>query len=77
MTDLKRSSERSRAVIEGPTRAPARAYLRAMGLSDADLGRPFVGVSNTWNEVTPCQIGLDQVGRRVKEGVRAEGGTPG
>src|SRR5207237_8562876 len=52
------------------------AYLRGMGLSDDDFGRPFVGVANTWNEVTPCQVNLDQVGERVKEGVRAAGGTP-
>jgi dihydroxy-acid dehydratase len=76
MRDLTRMKHRSRAVIEGPTRAPARAFLRAMGLSDEDLSRPFVGVSNTWNEVTPCQLNLDQIGRRVKEGVRAAGGTP-
>ncbi|HWM50741.1 MAG TPA: dihydroxy-acid dehydratase, partial [Thermoplasmata archaeon] len=66
----------SRAVIDGPSRAPARAYLRGMGLSDEDLGRPFVGVANTWNEVTPCQLTLDRVGKSVKEGVKAAGGTP-
>src|SRR5688572_2996216 len=76
MRDLTRMRHRSRAVIEGPTRAPARAFLRGMGLSDEDLSRPFVGVSNTWNEVTPCQLNLDRVGRSVKEGVRAAGGTP-
>jgi dihydroxy-acid dehydratase len=47
-----------------------------MGLSDEDLARPFVGVANTWNEVTPCQLYLDRVGRNVKEGVKAAGGTP-
>jgi dihydroxy-acid dehydratase len=47
-----------------------------MGLTDDDLARPFVGVANTWNEVTPCQLNLDRVGRKVKEGVRAAGGTP-
>jgi len=67
---------RSRAVLDGPERAPARAYYRAMGLSDADLARPLVGVANTWNEVTPCQMHLDRVGRNVKEGVRTAGGTP-
>ena len=66
----------SRAVIEGPSRAPARAYLRGMGLSDEDLASPFVGVANTWNEVTPCQLNLDRVGKNVKEGVKAAGGTP-
>jgi dihydroxy-acid dehydratase len=62
--------------MDGPARAPARAYYRAMGLTDADLARPLVGVANTWNEVTPCQMHLDRVGRNVKEGVRAAGGTP-
>jgi len=72
-TDLK---HRSREVTEGPQRAPARAYLRAMGLTDEDLARPLVGVANTWNEVVPCQINLDRVGHKVKEGIRAAGGTP-
>lgn len=76
MTEPSRMRQRSRPVIEGVARAPARAYLRAMGLTDDDLSRPFVGVANTWNEVTPCQMNLDRIGRRVKEGVRAAGGTP-
>ncbi len=76
MGDPKRLKHRSAKVTEGPGRAPARAYLRSMGLTDADIARPFVGVANTWNEVTPCQINLDRVGRRVKEGIRAAGGTP-
>ncbi len=68
--------ERSRVVTEGPQRAPARSMLRAMGLTDEDLARPFVGVANTWSEVTPCQLNLDRVARRVKEGVRLAGATP-
>ncbi len=76
MGDPKRLKHRSAEVTEGPQRAPARAYLRSMGLTDEDIARPFVGVANTWNEVTPCQINLDRVGRRVKEGIRAAGGTP-
>src|SRR5713226_6362250 len=76
MSEPRHSNYLSRAVIDGPSRAPARAYLRAMGLSDEDLGRPFVGVANTWNEVTPCQLSLDRVGKNVKEGVKAAGGTP-
>lgn len=67
---------RSRAMMDGPERAPARAYYRAMGLTDEDLARPLVGVANTWNEVTPCQMHLDRVGRHVKEGVREAGGMP-
>lgn len=76
MGDPARLRHRSAAVTDGPARAPARAYLRGMGLTDEDLGRPFVGVANTWNEATPCQMTLDRIGRKVKEGVRAAGGTP-
>jgi dihydroxy-acid dehydratase len=67
---------RSWEITDGPARAPARSMLRAMGLGDEDLARPFVGVANTWSEVTPCQLNLDRVARRVKEAVRAAGGTP-
>ena len=67
---------RSWEVTDGPGRAPARAYLRAMGLGDEEIARPFVGVASSWNEVTPCQMSLDRVATRVKEGVRAAGGTP-
>jgi len=67
---------RSWEVTDGPQRAPARSMLRAMGLTDADLARPLVGVANSWSEVTPCQLNLDRVARRVKEAVRAAGGTP-
>ena len=74
--DPKRLKHRSWEVTEGPARAPARAMLRGMGLSDADLARPLIGVSNTWNESTPCQLNLDQVARRVKAGIRDAGGTP-
>ncbi len=67
---------RSWEITEGPQRAPARSMLRAMGLGDEDLARPFVGVANSWSEVTPCQLNLGGVARRVKEGIRAAGGTP-
>jgi len=67
---------RSREVTEGPERAPARAYLRSMGLTDEDIARPFIGIANTWNDVMPCQINLDRIGKKVREGVRAAGGTP-
>jgi dihydroxy-acid dehydratase len=76
MAESKRIKHRSAEVTEGPQRAPARAYLRSMGLTDADIARPFVGVANTWNEVTPCQLNLGVVARNAKEGVRAAGGTP-
>lgn len=66
----------SREVLGGPERAPARSYLRAMGLTDEDLSRPFVGVASTWNEATPCNIGLNRLAREAAAGVRAAGGTP-
>ncbi|MEK6987807.1 MAG: dihydroxy-acid dehydratase [Candidatus Thermoplasmatota archaeon] len=72
-TNLK---SRSWEVTEGPERAPARSMLRAMGLTDEDLARPFVGVSNTWNEATPCQMHLNRVAKHVKQAVRESGGTP-
>ncbi|MCI4371722.1 MAG: dihydroxy-acid dehydratase, partial [Thermoplasmata archaeon] len=67
---------RSWEVTEGPERAPARAMMRAMGLSDQDLNGPLIGVSNTWNESTPCQLNLGLVARRVKAAIREAGGTP-
>ena len=67
---------RSWEITDGPQRAPARSMLRAMGLGDEDFARPFVGVANSWSEVTPCQMNLDGVAGRVKEGIRAAGGTP-
>ena len=61
---------------KGPARAPARAMLRATGLSGADIERPLVAVANTWTEVTPCNIHLRRLAAKVKEGIRAAGGTP-
>ena len=63
-------------VTDGPTRAPARAMLRAIGMTDDDWGKPQVGVASSWNEVTPCNMGLDRLAKRSKEGVRAAGGYP-
>jgi dihydroxy-acid dehydratase len=67
---------RSFEVTEGPTRAPARAMLRAIGMTDADWDKPQVGVVSSWNEVTPCNMSLDRLAKRCKEGVRAAGGFP-
>ena len=61
---------------KGPARAPARAMLRATGLSGADIERPLVAVANTWTEVTPCNFHLRRLAAKVKEGIRAAGGTP-
>jgi dihydroxy-acid dehydratase len=63
-------------VTEGPTRAPARAMLRAIGMTDADWDKPQVGVASSWNEVTPCNMSLDRLAKRCKEGVRSSGGYP-
>jgi dihydroxy-acid dehydratase len=63
-------------VVEGPERAPHRAMYKAMGLTDEDLNKPIIGVSNTCNEATPCNIHLGRLAARAKEGVIAAGGTP-
>ena len=67
---------RSAAITEGPSRAPARAMLKAVGFTDDDLHRPIIGVANTWTEIGPCNYHLRRLGEDVKEGVRAAGGTP-
>lgn len=67
---------RSRDITEGPARAPARAMLRAMGLKDEDLEKPFIGVANAASDITPCNVHLDKVAARVKAGIREAGGVP-
>jgi len=67
---------RSRDVTDGMERAPARAMLRAIGMTDADWGKPQVGVASSWNEVTPCNLPLDRLAKRAKVGVRDAGGFP-
>ena len=67
---------RSYEVTDGYERAPARAMLRAVGMTDADWDKPQVGVASSWNEVTPCNMPLDRLAKRAKEGVRAAGGFP-
>ncbi|MCH6544906.1 MAG: dihydroxy-acid dehydratase [Deltaproteobacteria bacterium] len=71
--DLKKHS---RAITDGPDRAPARAMLKGVGFTDQDLARPLVGVANTWIEVMPCNVHLRRLSAKVKEGIRAAGGTP-
>jgi dihydroxy-acid dehydratase len=66
----------SRAILEGPDRAPARAYLKGIGYDEDALERPIVGIANTWTETMPCNFHLRRLAERVKEGVRAAGGTP-
>lgn len=66
----------SDAMKAGLSRAPARAMLKATGLNDEDLAKPLVAVANTWIEVTPCNHHLRDLAEKVKEGIRAAGGTP-
>src|SRR5690606_33543040 len=67
---------RSHEVTEGRERAPARAMLRAIGMTDADWDKPQVGICSSWNEVTPCNLPLRRLAERSAEGVRAGGGYP-
>jgi dihydroxy-acid dehydratase len=67
---------RSRALTEGPERAAARAYLKGIGYDDEALAKPIVGVANTWIETMPCNFHLRALAAKVKEGIRAAGGTP-
>jgi dihydroxy-acid dehydratase len=67
---------RSNDVTEGAKKAPARAMLRAIGMGDDDWDKPQVGVASSWNEVTPCNLPLDRLAKRSKEGIRAAGGFP-
>ena len=67
---------RSRALTEGPARAPARAYLKGIGFDDEALSKPIIGVASTWIETMPCNFHLRALAAKVKEGIRAAGGTP-
>src|SRR5437879_12341085 len=65
-----------RASTDGPDRPPARAMLKGIGFTDADLSRPIVGVATTWTETMPCNFHLRRLAERVKEGIRSAGATP-
>jgi dihydroxy-acid dehydratase len=67
---------KSRALTEGPTRAPARAYLKGIGFDDEALSKPIIGVASTWIETMPCNFHLRALAAKVKEGIRAAGATP-
>jgi dihydroxy-acid dehydratase len=66
----------SRHVTIGPERAPHRAFLYSMGLTDEQIAQPLVGVATTWNEAAPCNIALSRQAQVAKKGVAANGGTP-
>src|SRR6202522_3698226 len=72
-TDLK---HRSRYITDGRDQAPARAMYKAIGFTDADLAKPLIAVANTWIETMPCNFHLRRLSAKVKEGIRAAGGTP-
>jgi len=67
---------RSRTLLDGVDRAGARAMLKAIGLTDDDLAKPLVAIANTWTEIGPCNFHLLRLAQRIKDGVRAAGGTP-
>ncbi|WP_421118942.1 dihydroxy-acid dehydratase [Aquihabitans daechungensis] len=67
---------RSRDVTDGFRRAPSRAMLRAVGMTDDDWDKPQVAIASSWNEVTPCNLSLDRLAKAAKEGVRSAGGFP-
>jgi dihydroxy-acid dehydratase len=71
--DLK---HRSRGITDGRDRAPARAMFKSIGFSDEDLNKPLIGVANTWIETMPCNFHLRRLSAKVKDGIRAAGGTP-
>ncbi|MBD1203569.1 MAG: dihydroxy-acid dehydratase [Rhodobacteraceae bacterium] len=66
----------SRHVTEGPARAPHRSYFYAMGLTEEEIHRPWIGVATCWNEAAPCNISLNRQAQAVKLGVKSGGGTP-
>ncbi|CAN5532658.1 dihydroxy-acid dehydratase [soil metagenome] len=67
---------RSRTQLDGPDRAPARAYLKGIGFDADALSRPIIGIANTWTETMPCNFHLRRLAEKVKDGVRTAGGTP-
>jgi dihydroxy-acid dehydratase len=76
MPTFDKSKLPSRHVTEGPERAPHRSYYYAMGLSEEEIHRPFVGVVSCWNEAAPCNIALMRQAQATKKGVKESGGTP-
>ncbi len=66
----------SRTIVDGTARAAARAMYKAAGYTDDDLGKPMIGIANTWTEIGPCNLHLRSLAEYVKRGVREAGGTP-
>lgn len=63
-------------VLDGVTRAPNRAMLRAVGFTDEDFEKPMIGIASTWSEVTPCNVHINELAERAKKGAREAGGAP-
>src|SRR5438045_9515875 len=72
---MNQGKRNSAAITEGPSRAPARAMLKAVGFTDEDLRRPIIGVANTWTEIGPCNYHLRELAAGVKSGVREADGS--
>jgi dihydroxy-acid dehydratase len=66
----------SRVLLDGADRAAARSYFKAIGFTNEDLAKPLVGVAHCWIEITPCNWNHQKLAEKVKEGIRAAGGTP-
>lgn len=75
-TPMNSGKRHSHLVTDGPSRAPARAMMKAIGFTDEDLAKPLIGIANTWTEIGPCNYHLRALAEHVKAGVRAAGGTP-
>src|SRR5688572_21051330 len=77
MADPKENTRRQSSILlDGPSRAPARSMLHAIGFSEDDLKKPLVGVAHCWTETMPCNFNHRELAEKVKEGIRAAGGTP-
>ena len=68
--------QKSRVILEGPDRAPARAMMKAVGFTDEDLARPQIGVAHSWIGTMPCNWNHRKLAEKVMQGIRAAGGTP-
>jgi dihydroxy-acid dehydratase len=75
-TVRKALNSRSQEITKGIERSPNRSMLRAVGLTDEDFDKPLIGVASTWNEITPCNVHINRLAEKVKEGARVGGGVP-
>ncbi|MDG5787068.1 dihydroxy-acid dehydratase [Evansella sp. AB-P1] len=73
---MENNAKKRSSVFNDVNRAPNRAMIRAMGISDEDFKKPFVGIASTWSEVTPCNMHIDELARKAKKGSKEGGGTP-